>query len=235
MPEGQFFQPDLEEFLRIFRALAFAGIGEAMSQRMPHRLPEKLVHVTQFDANRAQFELTTTAVRGSFRPRFYPMPAAKHGDFAFWAASPLFNNVDKANYEVDFHVVLWSGARNSGSGHTIGLRFERAGDRRSTHRYPHLQLTQTFRTPYFATNAAWLPSSYPAFPTKAYSAIDHFTAALLAAYGVSELEDQQGNPPKAKRGVAEVLRRKAVTDWLSADVIAKLTGHVEGTYALADI
>ncbi|MFN3727372.1 MAG: hypothetical protein ACK4SZ_13845 [Allosphingosinicella sp.] len=235
MPEAQFFQPDLQEFLRVFRALAVAGIGEAVTQRMPRRLPQKLVRVTQFDANVAQFELTAPAVRGSFRPRFYPMPAAKHGDFAFWAASPLFSIVDEENYDVDFQIVLWSGERHSASGHTIGLRFERAGDRRSTHRYPHLQLTQTFRTPYFATNASWLPSSYPAFPTKAETAIDHFTAALLAAYGVTELEDQQGKPPKAKRGVAEVLRRKAVTDWLSADVIAKLTSHVEGAYGLVDI
>jgi hypothetical protein len=235
MPEDQLFQPSLEEFVRVFRALAIAGISEAVTQRMPHRLPEKLVKVVQFNTKSAQFELTATAIRGSFTPRFYPMPAAKHGDFAFWAVSPLFSIVDEANFDVDFHIVLWSGPGNSGRGHTIGLRFERAADRRSTHRYPHLQLTQTFRTPYFATNVAWIPSSYPAFPTKAHTAIDHFTAALLAAYGVTELEDQQGNPPKAKRGVAEVLGRKAVTDWLPAEVIAKLTSHVQGTYALADI
>jgi hypothetical protein len=77
------------------------------------------------------------------------------------------------------------------SGETIAFRIEQA-DEKSSHSYPHLQLTRAVRSPSHDTTLGrinkWVPDSYPAFPTRCLRNIDPFLCMLAALHGYGKEE-----------------------------------------------
>ena len=125
---------------------------------------------------------------GNASPNFFPMPDT----YGKWKKKPsdrprisLFapRYTDGIQSHVAFDLISFVSFMDHQ--HCLVFRFEPADDPRSSHGYPHVQLSRSLsrRTVPVGCVPNWFPDSYPAFPVPARDSTEIFLSMAVAVHG----------------------------------------------------
>jgi len=122
--------------------------------------------------------------------RFLPMPKPGSDEFQASFFLPKIDIKSDDKYECSFNIIFWI---DKDGGKTIAVRLEPpmqvkpSEEDADAHRYSHLQLTATCRSPDVATDLpAWAPQSYPGFPLAYRHPLQFFIGMVISVHGYNE-------------------------------------------------
>lgn len=163
------------------RQLAIAGLKSCYERlrSLPNRTVQSSVDLND---GSIRYSLGDAALMsGNAPPKFKPLPVPRRGlHLAFFR--PSFYPAGREPAECKLDLLLVTEGTNK---ETIGLRFERGRDEADTHAYTHMQLTRDFNCGFKTDWPDFLPTSYPAVPTRCLSFGDTWLSLLVSVYGLS--------------------------------------------------